>query len=252
MAQRFPWRLVSLVAVLLAWELVGRLQLSFALPPASRVFAALGDLVADGRLIDAFGQTLRSVVVGTVLSLIVGMAFGLAMGLSRMGESLFVGLLICLDTAPMAALVPLITSIYGIGFAAKIAAVMLLAVPIVALNAYRGVRTVSPVLLDMHRSFMGSRWRAVRDIVLPGAGSMLGAGLRLGVAGAFVGALLAELLISTNGVGKLIMYSRAVGKYPEMYAAIVAFVAVTTGTLALLRRLERRALPAERWSGAAA
>jgi NitT/TauT family transport system permease protein len=249
---RFPWRVASFVVVIAAWEIVGQAQVSFALPPASVVAGAMGRLAADGSLAAAFGETLRPVVVGTVLSLIVGMAFGLAMGLHGMAERLFAGILICLDTAPMAALVPLITSIYGIGFAAKIAAVMLLAVPIIALNAYRGVRAVNPVLLDMHRSFVGSRWRAIRDVILPGAGSMLAAGVRLGMAGAFVGALLAELLISTSGVGELIVYNRAVGKYAEMYAAIVAFVALTAGTLSLLRTAERRALPAERWSGAAA
>ncbi len=251
MQRRAPWRIVSFALVVLAWEIVGRAGLSFALPPPSAVATALLRLVDDGSLAAAFGQTIRPVIVGTILSLAAGMALGLAMGLSGVAERLFLGVLICLDTAPMAALVPLITSIYGIGFAAKLAAVMLLAVPIIALNAYRGVRAVSPVLLEMHRSFLGSRWRAVRDIVLPGAGAMLAAGVRLGIAGAFVGALLAELLISSNGVGKLIMYNRAIGKYPEMYAAIVAFVALTAGTLALLRILERRTLPAERWSGAA-
>lgn len=249
---RFPWRVASFVVVIAAWETVGQAQVSFALPPASDVAAALMRFADDGSLASAFGETLRPVVIGTVLSLIVGMTFGLAMGLHAIAERLFAGLLICLDTAPMAALVPLITSIYGIGFAAKVAAVMLLAVPVIALNAYRGVRAVSPVLLDMHRSFMGSRWRAVRDVILPGAGSMLAAGVRLGVAGAFVGALLAELLISTSGIGELIVYNRAVGRYAEMYAAIVAFVAFTAGTLALLRSIERRTLPAERWSGAAA
>jgi NitT/TauT family transport system permease protein len=249
--RRVPWRLVSLAAVFGAWEIAGRTAGLVALPPASEVFAALAGLARDGSLALAFGETIRTVVVGTVLALIVGMTLGLAMGLSGIAERLFVALLICLDTAPMAALVPLITSIYGIGFAAKIAAVMLLSVPVIALNAYRGVRSVSPVLLAMHRSFMGNRWQAIRNVILPGAGAMLAAGIHLGVAGAFVGALLAELLINTSGIGELIVHSRAIGRFPDMYGAIVAFMAFTAGTLAVLRSLERRAMPSERWSGAA-
>jgi NitT/TauT family transport system permease protein len=247
-----PWRAVSVLSVLVAWELAGRAQVSFSLPPFTDVLAALYRLASDGLLLAAVGETVRPVVVGTILSLVVGMALGLAMGLTGIAERLFVGILICLDTAPMAALVPLITSIYGIGFAAKVAACMLLAVPIVALNAYRGVRAVSPTLLDMHRSFMGNGWRAVVNVVLPGASAMLAAGVRLGVAGAFVGAILAELLINTAGIGDLIVYNRAIGKYPEMYAAIVTFILLAAGTLMLLRMLERRILPAERWSGAVA
>jgi NitT/TauT family transport system permease protein len=246
-----PWRAISILIVLSAWEAAGRLGLSPALPPFSDVMAGLFRLAADSRLAGAIGETMQPVVVGTVVSVLVGMTLGLAMGLSRMTEAMFVGVLICLDTAPMAALVPLIASIYGIGFAAKIAAVMLLAVPIVALNAYRGVHAVTPTLLDMHRSFMGSRWRSIVMVVLPAASGMLAAGIRLGVAGAFVGAILAELLISTNGIGELIVFNRAVGKYSEMYAAIVSFVVLAAGTLAILHAVERRVLPAERWAGAA-
>jgi len=247
-----PWRVISVTIVLAAWELAGRLQFSFALPPASDVFESWLGLVRDGSLGAAVLETVRPVAIATIFSLFVGMTLGIGMGLSRGAERIFVGLLICLDTAPMAALVPLITSIYGIGFAAKIAACMLLAVPIVALNAYRGVRAVSPVLLEMHRSFVGSRWRAVRDVVLPASSTMLAAGIRLGVAGAFVGAILAELLINTSGVGDLIVYNRAIGKYPEMYAAIVTYILLAAVSLGLLRAVERRVLPAERWSGLAA
>ncbi|MDZ4737482.1 MAG: ABC transporter permease subunit [Rhodospirillaceae bacterium] len=246
-----PWRALSLVAVLAAWEAAGRFGMSLSLPPFSEVVAALLRLADDGSLVAAIGETLRPVIVGTMLSLIVGVTLGLAMGLSRVTEAAFVGILICLDTAPMAALVPLIASIYGVGFAAKLAAVMLLAVPIVALNAYRGIHAVNPILLDMHRSFVGSRWRGIVTIMLPAASGMLAAGIRLGVAGAFVGAILAELLISTSGIGELIVFNRAIGKYAEMYAAIVAFVILAAGTLALLRMIERRMLPAERWAGAA-
>jgi NitT/TauT family transport system permease protein len=64
------------------------------------------------------------------------------------------------------------------------------------------------------------------------------AGLRLGVAGGFIGVVLAELLITPTGIGDLITYHRAVADYAEMYAAIASIILFSALTLGLLQRLE--------------
>ena len=208
------------------------------MPPVSDVVLALIELTGNGALPRALAVTLVPVVLGAVSSVIVGGLLGLAMGLSRRIEWLTVSLLVCLDTAPMIALVPLLTYLYGIGLAAKVASALLLAVPVMALNSYRGVRAVDPVLLDMHRAFLGGPLRAVVGVVLPAASGVIFAGIRLATAAAFTGVILSELLIRPSGIGNLITYHRAVADFPEMFAAIVALVCVAALTLGLLSRLE--------------
>jgi NitT/TauT family transport system permease protein len=114
----------------------------------------------------------------------------------------------------------------------------MLAMPVIAINSYKAVRNVSPSLVDMSRSFMGSRWQQVALVILPAASPMMFAGIRLGVAEGFSGVVLAELLITPTGIGDLISFNRSVAKFAHMYAAIFSIVALAVVTVSLLHRLE--------------
>ena len=92
----------------------------------------------------------------------------------------------------------------------------------------------------MCRSFLGTRRQEITKVILPYASSMIFAGLRLGISGAFIGIVLAELLITPTGIGDIISYNRAVAEYPEMYAAIVSIIALATIVLSVLQRVEDR------------
>lgn len=240
------WRILSVAAFALAWEIAGRVPINLAFPTFLETLAAFWRLAADGSLAHAYLSTLQPLAIGLVVSAVLGVALGLAMGLSRLAEWLAAPLLIVLQAAPMAAFIPLVTFVYGIGLLAKSLAVILLALPVIALNGYKAVRSVSPSLLDMCRSFQGTRIQQVTRIVLPDASPVIFAGLRLGVAAGFIGVVLAELLITPTGVGDLITYHRSVADYAEMYAVVVSIILLSALTLAALQAVELRLFRPER------
>ena len=162
------------------------------------------------------------------------------MGLSRSAEWLVAPVFIVLQAAPMAALIPLITFVYGIGLTAKTLAVIMLALPVIVLNGYKAVRNVNPSLVAMCRSFLGTRRQQIVKIIIPDASPVIFAGLRLGIAAGFIGVVLAELLITPTGIGDLITYHRSVADYAEMYATIVSIILFSALTLAGPRRPSRR------------
>jgi NitT/TauT family transport system permease protein len=239
------WLAASFALVFGAWEVAGRWPVSLAFPPASRTVLALGRLAADGTLARAYASTLQPLVIGVVLAAGLGVGLGVAMGLSRAAEWLGLPVVVIAQAAPMAAIIPLITYVYGIGLTAKVLAVLVLALPVVTMNSYRGIRNTPPSLLEMCRAFLGTRAQAVVKIVLPNAAGLIFAGLRLGVAMGFIGVVIAELLITPTGIGDLISYHSSVAAYAEMYAAIASIVALGAVTVYLLERLERRLFPPE-------
>lgn len=232
------WRLASVVLVCGAWEIAGRIPINVAFPPFSEVVMAFGRLVADGSLPAAFLNTLQPLAIGVVLAMIIGVSMGVLMGLREEFEWTGVPVFVVMQAAPMAALIPLITFIYGIGLTAKVLSVIILALPVIALNGYKAVRNVNPSLRAMCRSFLGSRRQEIVQIVLPDASPMIFAGLRLGVSAGFVGVVLAELLITPTGVGDLITYHRSVADYAEMYAVIATIILFAAVTVSLLERVE--------------
>lgn len=239
------WRLLSFVFFFGLWELVGRWPISPAFPPFSQTSVALWQMLVDGSLIKAYGSTLQPLVIGIALCGIAGIGFGIGMGLSRTIEWLTLPIFIVLQAAPMAAIIPLITYIYGIGLTAKVLAVMLLAAPVIVMNSYKGIRNTHPSLIQMSRSFLGTRRQEVMKIILPHARALIFAGLRLGVAMGFIGVVIAELLITPTGIGDLISYHSSVADYPKMFASIASIIAVAAITIHVLERMERRLFPAE-------
>src|SRR3546814_10084044 len=120
------------------------------------------------------------------------------------------------QTAPLAALIPILTFAYGIGLTSKVMTVCIMAMPVIVLNSLNAVRHTPASLLEMGRCFLGSRWQVILKIVLPSAAPAIFAGLRLGCAAGFLGTILAELLITPTGIRDLISYNPSVAEYAKM------------------------------------
>jgi len=244
-ARRALWVGASFVLVFGMWEWAGRWPISPAFPSFSQTALALGHMAADGSLVRAYASTLQPLVIGVAISAALGVGAGVAMGLSRSVEWLTLPLFVIAQAAPMAAIIPMITYVYGIGLTAKVLAVSVLAIPVIAMNSYKGIRNTSPSLLEMCRAFLGTRRQAVWKVVLPHAAGLIFVGLRLGVAMGFIGVVIAELLITPTGIGDLITYHSSVADYPKMFAAVASIVAVAATALYLLERLERKLFPGD-------
>jgi NitT/TauT family transport system permease protein len=239
------WQLISFALVFGIWEVAGRWPISLAFPSFSRTLLALFSMIADGSLAKAYLITLQPLVIGIALSSIVGIGLGLAMGLSRSVEWFTLPVMIVLQAAPMAAIIPLLTYMYGIGLTSKVLAVVVLASPVIVMNSYKGIRNANPSLIEMCRAFLGTRRQEIVKIILPHASALIFAGLRLGLAMGFIGIVIAELLITPTGIGDLITYNSSVADYPNMFAAIVSIIIFAALTIHALERIERKLFPPE-------
>jgi ABC-type nitrate/sulfonate/bicarbonate transport system permease component len=239
-------RLLSVAIAAAAWEYAGRIPVSPSFPTFSETALAFLGMIADGSLIAAFGITLAPLAVGIAISALVGVALGVAMGLSEKVEWFGVPIFIVLQAAPLAALVPVLVLAYGIGLTTKISVVCIMAMPVIVLNSFKAVRHTPGSLLEMGRSFMGNQRQLIVKIILPSATPVIFAGLRLGTAAGFVGAVLAELLVTPTGVGDIITYNQSVADYPKMYAAIAAVILVSVLFIELLGWVEHSFLRPER------
>ena len=241
--RRFLWLLLSFAFAFGLWEAAGRWPISAAFPPFSQTFMALMRMTADGSLAKAYLSTLQPLVIGFVICGIVGVGFGVWMGLSHTVEWFSLPIFVILQAAPMAAVVPLVTYIYGIGLTSKVLAVVVLAAPVIVMNSYKGIRNTNSSLVQMCRAFLGTRTQVVTKIILPHAAAMIFTALRLGLAMGFIGVVIAELLITPTGIGDLITYHSSVADFPEMFAAVASIILIAAVTIHALERLERRLFP---------
>ena len=240
------WRIFSFFIVFSIWELAGRADISIAFPPFSKVLVAFIEMIFSGEFFVAYADSLPPLLTGLFITIIGGVIIGISIGLVRSAEWFIMPLLIIFQTAPVSALIPMLTYIYGISDTSKIVAIVILGMPLVALNSYKGIQATNPSLLEMSKSFLASRLDTILFVILPSAQKMIFAGLRLGISGAFIGIVLAELLITPTGIGDLITYNRFIARYDKMFATIVSILAIAGLTLSLMRLFEDWLFPSEK------
>jgi NitT/TauT family transport system permease protein len=231
---------LSIVFVLLLWEWAGRLPVGPTFPTFTATMAAMMDMARDGSLFAAYVETLKAMIIGVGLCVGIGVGMGIVMGLSRRFEWVTLPVWVISQAAPMAAIIPVITYVYGVGVAAKVFAVVIMAAPIIVLNAYTGIRNVNKSIVEMSRSFLATRSQMVFKVILPAASGLIFAGFRLGMAQGLTGAVLAELMITPTGIGDLITYNRSIADYPRMFAAVFSIIIFASVAVTLLQKAEVR------------
>jgi NitT/TauT family transport system permease protein len=236
----FAWRVYSFALVFAIWELGGLSGFSIAFPSASKVTLAFWQMLVSGEFYAAYADSFPPLLTGLTITVLGGVVIGVSIGLVRGAEWFLMPLLIIFQTAPVSAIIPMLTYVYGISDTSKVVAIVILGMPLVALNSYKGVQATNKSLLEMSQSFLLSRVDTIRLVILPSAQKMIFAGLRLGVSGAFIGIVLAELLITPTGIGDLITYNRSIARYDKMFAAIVSILALAAITLGVMQWIEDR------------
>ncbi|MET0525357.1 MAG: ABC transporter permease subunit [Nocardioides sp.] len=178
---------------------------------------------ADNRA-QVFGplrQTLLDAGVGFVAGLLVATALATGMVLSKGVEAASMPAVMLVRTVPLVALAPIITLIFGNGFAcvAVMSGIVVLFPALV--TVLYGLRSVSPQMDDLVRVYGGSRWDVLRRVAYPTALPSIFAAVRISVPGAITGALIAEYFTTTDSVGKAVNTSLALYRYDQLWSLVV-------------------------------
>jgi len=206
-AVRYAPPVLSFIAGVVAWEVVGRHTNAAFLVPLSETLDRLWDLALSGELWSQLASSLSIFAVGFVLALIVGAPAGMLLArVTVLRRALDVYITIAYAT-PLVALIPFILSLMGFGFAPKVLVVFLFAVFPVLYNTVEGARSLKPELIEVARSFRSSEWALWREVMVPYTLPFTMTGVRQAIGRALVGMVASEFFLAASGIGELIMVS---------------------------------------------
>ena len=231
-------RLAVILALLGAWEIAARLYVDrdFLSPP-SIVLVSLGDVLGTPGVPEALGLTLYELTIAFVLSVIIGLTVGLVIGLGRFAHRSFMPIVLLLYGMPQITILPIIILLFGIGAPSKIAFGVSHGVFPITIAVAAGVQNLNAVLLVSARSMGASRWQIFRYVVFPQMVPSFFAGMRLGMTGVLLGVLLAELYVSTAGIG----YFTGIFTQNLDSAKLLGLVSILAAMAIVLNEIVRRA-----------
>jgi NitT/TauT family transport system permease protein len=229
-----------------AWEILGRAQVSILVPPVTSIAQSWWALLIEGRLLPALGVTLQAVLIGFGLALFVGVPLGLAMGRYQPIHWFFDLYVSALMATPHIALIPLILLWVGTGLEGRIVVVFLFTFIPLLVNTEAGVRSVDRSYVEMARTFGAGERQVMMKVVIPDALPLILAGVRLSLGRAVKGAITAEVILAAAGLGLLLLqYGHALAA-AQIYAIIVTIVVIAMLLTEVFRIFERRILS---WQG---
>jgi NitT/TauT family transport system permease protein/sulfonate transport system permease protein len=231
------------VAVLAAWESLGRTALlPQYLSTPSMIVAALWEVAADGELFQALAASLWRVAIGFALGTGVGLLVGLAAGVLMPVRQFFDPLVSFLYAIPKIAFLPVFLLLLGLGHASKIGIIAFSCFFPTFVAARHAALSVGKVLIWAAQN-MGARGPTMFfRVVVPAAAPQLFAGIRIGLAHAFVILFAAELIGSQGGLGTLISEGEDAARFDLMFAGIVTFAILGFVSDRLLMAIRRRVL----------
>jgi NitT/TauT family transport system permease protein len=243
-------RLALLAGLLGLWELGYRQGWvdPFFFSAPSLIWDTLVTLFESGRIWPHMEATAREALVGLVLGFAAGITLGFLAGLKGVVGELLEPVMLLLNSVPRIVLAPIFILWLGIGPNSKIASAFFLVFVVIFSAVYTGLREVPPSLVARVRVLGGGRWALLTQVYLPSVLTWIFSSLRITVGFAFTGAVVAEVIASTEGLGYLLNLAQNTFNASLMMATVVIIMAMIMLLFAILGRLESHLM---RWKRAA-
>jgi ABC-type nitrate/sulfonate/bicarbonate transport system permease component len=232
-------------AILAGWQLTAVIKGKFFLPTIPALIRGFGEVFTEGYAATMLGS-LRQLVAGFVIALVIAIPVGVLMGRFRFVEDVLAPYVNTLFVTPKQAMLPIIIVAVGIGFWYRTWIVILFSIFFPIINTAAGVRYVDRELRETARAFGTSRWRMFSQIYLPASAPFIIAGIRLGFGMAMKGMVIAELWIFAGTGSLLETFSRSPLRLDLYYSLVFLIIAFAVAVNELLKWTENRLRPAAR------
>ncbi|MNB84101.1 putative aliphatic sulfonates transport permease protein SsuC [compost metagenome] len=232
------------VAVIALWQLggsAGWIPPEF-LPTPWSILSAFAGLAASGELLHHLGVSIGRAGLGYVIGGVLGLLLGVLTGLFRKAEYLLDPSVQVLRLVPHLAIAPLIILWFGFGEVSKVAIILSGAFFPLYINTFMGIRSVDNKLFEVARVLGFGPLQKLRRLILPAALPGILLGLRLSMAVAWIGLVVAELIGSSSGVGFLINEAKQNSDTEVIFVGIIIFAIVGKLIDSLFRVIERKLL----------
>jgi NitT/TauT family transport system permease protein len=235
--------ILTVIGTFAAWELGTRLfgVPAFLLPAPSKIVVSFAEHA--GLLLKHGWVTTIEIVLGYLLSIVVGIPLALAIFMSPAFSRAVLPLLVSSQAMPKVAVAPLLLVWFGFGLLPKVLIAFLIAFFPIVISTAVGLASIEPEKIHLARSMGLGAAATFFKIRLPSALPSIFGGLKISITLAVVGAVVGEFVGGDAGLGYLLMVANGNIDTPLLFAGIIALTVQGVVFYFLVELAERLAIP---------
>jgi NitT/TauT family transport system permease protein len=241
---------VAMGVVVLLWWIAttglgaeDRLISPVILPSPGEVFRSFPVLLNERALLQSIAATLKRVLLGFGLAVLVGVPLGIIAGSWRIVEAAAAPLALFGRNLPVAALIPLTILWFGIDESQKVMFIFIATVPFVYSDAASAIASVPDRYVETAQTLGASSFQIVRKVLVALALPDIYNSLRHLFGLAFGYIMLAELINAQHGLGYLLMTSQRRGLSEHIILILMIIGLLAYGIDRLLFWFQRGLFP---------
>ncbi|WP_059171478.1 ABC transporter permease [Bacillus sp. FJAT-27445] len=236
------FQLLIFIVFFSGWELCSHKQwvdpLIFSSP--SKIWRLLVEKVLDGSLFSNLAITLSETVAGFILGTLLGTLIAAILWWSPILSKILDPYLVILNAMPKVALGPILIVALGPGYTSIISMGAIISIIITTIVVYTSFREVDPNYLKVLQTFGATRYQCFKEAVLPASFPTIISTLKVNVGLSWVGVIVGEFLVSSKGLGYMIIYGFQVFNFTLVLLSLLVIAIFATLMYQIVAMIERR------------
>lgn len=215
--------IIGLIVFALIWSVLSYSGLvkSFFLPTPTKVLEALKMLFIDGGLFNDIGSSLYRIILSFLLSILIALPVGIALGISKKFEAFTEPLIAFVRYIPPSAFIPLAIIWFGIGETQKIVIIFIGVAPYLTLLIADIVNNTRRELIETALTLGANKKDIINKVIIPFSMPGIWDAFRIMIGAAWTFVIIAEIVGASSGLGHLIIQSQRFLRTDSIFAGII-------------------------------
>lgn len=216
------------LALIAVWELIFRLRLwpEFSFPSPLGVLENLVSGLRDTSYLIAVGVSLKRIVIGYLISLVIGLSLGLLIIRVKFLDEALNPLLLGLQTLPSICWLPLAILWFGIGEDSIIFVVAIGSMFSISMAVVSGIKNVAPIYMRVAKTMGAKGLRAYTTVIIPAALPAIVSGMKQGWSFAWRALMAGELLSPKDGLGYALTIGRDLADMNQVVGVMMIIITI--------------------------
>jgi NitT/TauT family transport system permease protein len=195
-------------------------------PTPVEVFKTLGSSLSDGSMLKAIAASMKRLVVGYGLSLLIGIPLGLMLGRVKWLDDTIGTLSLGFQALPSICWLPLAILWFGLSEGSMLFVIVMGSLMAVILSVRDGVKKIPRLYLRASRVLGATGWKSYYYVIFPASLPSILSGAKIGWSFAWRSLMAAELLYVNDGLGSSLMMARELHDMTLVVSTMIVIVII--------------------------